>query len=114
LKHGIERALKSLVFQKLRQVLPLVFGKARPPSRLAMFVAIFVILPDLAEGFAIGVSLFVATLLNDTLGTREWEVYKYISVSRGTRRITTQPSVYNLATHHRSFLSRYWRAASTR
>jgi hypothetical protein len=40
-----------------------------------MFVAIIVILPDLAEGLAIGVSLFVATLLDDTLGTREWEVY---------------------------------------
>ena len=54
-----------------------------------MFVAILVILPDLSEGFSIEVSLFVATLLDDALGTREWEVYQYISVSRGTRRLTS-------------------------
>ena len=89
LKHGVEHALKSLVFQKLRQVLPLVFGKARPPTRLTVFVAILVILPDLAEGFSIEVSLFVATLLDDTLGTRVWEVFQYISISRGTGRLTT-------------------------
>jgi hypothetical protein len=75
LKHGIERALKSLVSQKLRQVLPLVVRKPGPPSSLAIFVAIFVTLPDLAEDFAIGVSLFVAILLDNTFGTRSWEVY---------------------------------------
>ena len=89
LKHSIEHTLKSLVFQKLRQVLPLILRKARPPTRLTMLVAILVILPDLAEGFSIEVSLFVATLLDDTLGTSEWEVYQYISISRGTRQLTT-------------------------
>ena len=99
-KHGVERALKSLVFQQPPQVPALVCGKSGPPLPLAVFVAILVILPDLAKDLAVGVRPFVLVLLGNSARTGAGEVCPYVSAVHTKMRHGARPSVYSLAIHH--------------